>query len=95
MQPYAYSRPTHTGDRKSDPVERQKSLNSTDLLNHNNVGFLNFKQIKVLRYLKILFLYFYYFISFMIVILSSSEEDDYFAVLVFLSPACHPPMNPR
>jgi len=37
------------GDRKSDPAnhsnhgEHQKSLNSTDLLSRNNVGFLNSK----------------------------------------------------
>ena len=39
----------HAGDRKSDSAnhsnhgERQKSLNSMDLLNRNNVGFLNSK----------------------------------------------------
>jgi len=40
----------------------------------------------VLRYLKILYLYLYYFISFMVVILLSSKEDDYFAVPVFGHP---------
>ena len=40
---------TQAGDRKSDPAnqtnhrEHQKSLNSTDLLSHNNVGFSIFK----------------------------------------------------
>lgn len=51
-----YLRPTcHADDRRSDPAnhtdhgERQKSLNSMDLLSHNNVGFL-FKYIKALKY---------------------------------------------
>jgi len=51
-------------DRKYDPAshtnhgEHQESLNSTDLLKHNNAGFLIPKQINVLRYLKIIYIFY-------------------------------------
>lgn len=48
------SRKSHLANH-SNHGKRQKRLNSTDLLSHNNVGFSIFKWIKALRCLKILY----------------------------------------